>query len=483
MLELKKLDTLLTKKSAKEFFSKLGENDTTVFIHDTSKSYEYYGIEQLLLILQSIDSRITTLKIDANFFEFLHRNKFVTPVMNALPATIKSITIEYANAQQSILLQQYRNTLNRGQTGIPADTLLPKNKSITSVCFEGFPYYFNEKEQKFYLLPQVWQSLNGYNSVSFVTSLQTLNFTRDGTSVMSRIAPEQLKLFINFIQIFPYEVVEYIFQYYAQAFADGIQEYKNKDIPIKFLSSIEEQFPNSIDNAYKKRKLFLTNSDPELYRKKGTFAFEIAPGKKTKLLKDTQTDKAVTHEIALQVQTIKSISANTQFPEKTDKAISVIPMESKNETAQQASSTLSLEILNPAYWSDNARPVAHEIINLYLYGKELEKKDKQAAKTVNDLTIKLFNLLQNLPNKDNSVAMQQFGQKFMRELHSKDKDMAKHREYWKVILANFAIALTLIGAFVFAAKLIKTGHGFFNATKREQLVDNIENKMSAVLQG
>ncbi len=61
----------------------------------------------------------------------------------------------------------------------------------------------------------------------------------------------------------------------------------------------------------------------------------------------------------------------------------------------------------------------------------------------------------------------------MHKLHLKDDDMAIHREQWKIIVANIAIALTGIGLIALGIQYALNKRCFFAHTQREQLIENI----------
>ena len=71
-------------------------------------------------------------------------------------------------------------------------------------------------------------------------------------------------------------------------------------------------------------------------------------------------------------------------------------------------------------------------------------------------------------------------QNFKRALDQGYKNMNTHRSYWKVILANIAIAATGIGLLLIARKYYRTGSSFFEETKRQQKVHQIKELVDEV---
>ncbi|MFA5959292.1 MAG: hypothetical protein WC785_02105 [Tatlockia sp.] len=74
----------------------------------------------------------------------------------------------------------------------------------------------------------------------------------------------------------------------------------------------------------------------------------------------------------------------------------------------------------------------------------------------------------------------QLNEQFLKKLHSKDKEMACHRQQWKVIVANIAVALTGVGLVVVGASYLFTGHGLFSQTRREKCIKSIEHSAQCI---
>jgi len=66
-----------------------------------------------------------------------------------------------------------------------------------------------------------------------------------------------------------------------------------------------------------------------------------------------------------------------------------------------------------------------------------------------------------------------FKASFLIQLHSQDAHMGVHREEWKVIIANIAIALTGFGLIALGIHYAATGQCFFASTQRQKLVERV----------
>ncbi|OGT61010.1 MAG: hypothetical protein A3E85_03550 [Gammaproteobacteria bacterium RIFCSPHIGHO2_12_FULL_45_12] len=116
------------------------------------------------------------------------------------------------------------------------------------------------------------------------------------------------------------------------------------------------------------------------------------------------------------------------------------------------------------------------------YGKSLKETDDKKGTIAVELSAGLKKIADDFFMKpQKQAAFQGFKDEFSRLLHSQDDQMNEHRKIWKPILANISIALTGVGALMLGCKLIysklTTGKFsfFFDTTKRQQQVDEIEN--------
>ena len=74
----------------------------------------------------------------------------------------------------------------------------------------------------------------------------------------------------------------------------------------------------------------------------------------------------------------------------------------------------------------------------------------------------------------------QFKTSFIAKLHSRDHEMGRHRELWKVIIGNILIALTGLGLFAIGIHYAVKGGAFFRQTTSEKLVDNLQGLINPV---
>ena len=121
--------------------------------------------------------------------------------------------------------------------------------------------------------------------------------------------------------------------------------------------------------------------------------------------------------------------------------------------------------------------LSQRIDDMFAYGLFLLSGDEEKALTVFVLALNLKKSLKTFfekPIEEQVAQQQQFKVEFKRLLHSQDRELIKHRAFWKVIVANIAIAFTGVGLFALGAYYLATGHCFFHQTQRENLRDAIE---------
>lgn len=125
-----------------------------------------------------------------------------------------------------------------------------------------------------------------------------------------------------------------------------------------------------------------------------------------------------------------------------------------------------------------------QLSEMYQYGMKLQSDAPEKAETIMTLAVTLFKDLKKHYESDaklNRNAHKDFEFNFKRTLHSHDDLMDSHRKYWKVIIANTALALTGIGTFAVFISLAVRGHGFFNKTKSHQMVEELNNEINNVI--
>ncbi|MBY0542720.1 MAG: J domain-containing protein [Sphingobacteriaceae bacterium] len=117
------------------------------------------------------------------------------------------------------------------------------------------------------------------------------------------------------------------------------------------------------------------------------------------------------------------------------------------------------------------------IDEMFAYGIFLLSSDADKAQTVFLLALELKKSLKTFfekPLEEQVRSQIQFKREFRQLLRSQNGAMEEHRAYWKVIVANIAIALTGVGLFALGAHYLYSGQCFFAQTQREQLRDAIE---------
>lgn len=141
----------------------------------------------------------------------------------------------------------------------------------------------------------------------------------------------------------------------------------------------------------------------------------------------------------------------------------------------------------------NERPIALRhlyqcVYAMKFYGRSLRAHDVDKGKVAEDLADQLLNSLGQFfgrgtyINSHTLIDIQHFINQFNVLLHSQDHVMSIHRHYKRVIIANIAFALTIVGAGMLLGKYIysKVSHRpfclFFDKTKRQRLIGAIQNK-------
>ncbi|MDR3504235.1 MAG: hypothetical protein P4L79_16840 [Legionella sp.] len=119
---------------------------------------------------------------------------------------------------------------------------------------------------------------------------------------------------------------------------------------------------------------------------------------------------------------------------------------------------------------------------MHAYGLLLKSTGSEKANAAMQLAIELTNDLKDYytasPEEQNKGA---FVAEFHNKLHSQDQLMSPHRQYWKVVLANIAVALTCVGLLAVGVSLLVRGHGFFNVTHSQNNVNDVEQQFDKSL--
>lgn len=122
-----------------------------------------------------------------------------------------------------------------------------------------------------------------------------------------------------------------------------------------------------------------------------------------------------------------------------------------------------------------------KICKMEEYGNRLREKDRTKANEAIELSEELERFARAyFENPKPTSTFEEFKGSFLELLHSKDAIMNKHRALWRPIVLNIVIALTGVGLFVLAGKLVQskitTGKCslFCTTTKRERQVNKIE---------
>lgn len=118
---------------------------------------------------------------------------------------------------------------------------------------------------------------------------------------------------------------------------------------------------------------------------------------------------------------------------------------------------------------------------MHHYGKSLTDSAPAKSDAVISLAVKLYDDLKNHYQSDSHLvrkAHKDFEFNFKQTLHSQDDMMDEHRKYWKVVVANVALALTVIGALAVGISFLVRGHGFFNETQSQRMVTDLHEEIN-----
>ncbi|CEG56855.1 J domain-containing protein [Legionella fallonii] len=120
--------------------------------------------------------------------------------------------------------------------------------------------------------------------------------------------------------------------------------------------------------------------------------------------------------------------------------------------------------------------LTHRLDQMIAHGVYLISQDVEKGKTALLLGLELKKDLKAFferPLEEQKENLSLFKESFMHKLHAKDDEMAIHREQWKIIVVNIAIALTGIGLIALGIQYALNKRCFFAPTQREQLIENI----------
>ncbi len=120
--------------------------------------------------------------------------------------------------------------------------------------------------------------------------------------------------------------------------------------------------------------------------------------------------------------------------------------------------------------------LTHRLDQMIAHGVYLISQDVDKGKIALLLGLELKQDLKTFferPPEEQKENLSVFKESFMHKLHLKDDEMTIHREQWKIIVANIAIALTGIGLIALGIQYALNKRCFFALTQREQLIDNI----------
>ncbi len=119
------------------------------------------------------------------------------------------------------------------------------------------------------------------------------------------------------------------------------------------------------------------------------------------------------------------------------------------------------------------------IRTMHAYGRKIDREDAAKGKIAMLLAVDLFREAKNhfeLDDEEQADDKQLFIQRFTKKLHLHDDVMSEHRKYWKVIVANIAAALTVVGLLVISVNLFATGQLLFSTPKSVRNIAAVEEE-------
>lgn len=156
-------------------------------------------------------------------------------------------------------------------------------------------------------------------------------------------------------------------------------------------------------------------------------------------------------------------------------------MKSQNGATPTPQASLKRQFSGKSWAPKKLDSLLAELDIMYLYGREIAAEDAEKSTAVKRLAIDLYTDIKKYYQsryRPTPQEKQQFINDFHEKLHSKDELMSKHRGRWKVIVANVALAFTGIGLLAIGISLLARGHGFFNETKSQQLVNGVGEQLN-----
>jgi hypothetical protein len=129
--------------------------------------------------------------------------------------------------------------------------------------------------------------------------------------------------------------------------------------------------------------------------------------------------------------------------------------------------------------SKKLHPLYEQINKMYLHGVFLHSIDQNKGMAATTLALELKQIIRDfmrLSKEEQAAKKIEFKQQLIHHLHSKDDSMTIHRARWKMITANFLIALTGVGILAISAHYLRFGKCFFAETQREKCIAAVEKQ-------
>lgn len=439
----------------------------------------------------NLDKRITTIRL-GNLFFSEQNLPILNTILPFLPSTVVNLQLECTAATPRVGAAS--STFHFGANFVRS---MPKlmsrlNKSIQSVSFIDEPFYWDVGAQKFNVYPQLRNQFS-VNQLTYFHNPSTLigypPLTRLNRDPFFALSQTEIKVTLDLIKKFGQDLLSNILPFYASIFSSPMCGEGAKNWIV-----LMNRFSSSVDRNQEKYKVMRTKEEAKTsvvppYAKKGTLLLTWTPGGSAKLTRETQVDRETGFDEASQCEAIERMRAiATQMPESATQfqqtnAITKYDCAQQSESPSTVTRTTELTLstlLQPEHWTPTYQPLALKIMAMYGYGCVLTSLDATKGQEVLELAHRLLEKVSLCQFQRQNMGT--FKREFHTLLHSKDSEMATHREYWKIIVANIAVALTIIGVVPVLVKLAVTGKGFFQATRRERLLNEVDMTLSEMPQ-
>ena len=176
-------------------------------------------------------------------------------------------------------------------------------------------------------------------------------------------------------------------------------------------------------------------------------------------------------------------SKDTAADKKNDTAEKSTPQKLQNKKKPTVRTNISPDDYNFDCWEapQELKRLIKQLQVMHGYGLQLKPESPEKSVAAMTLSIELYKDLKDFYQNNlmpSSEDKKKFRDDFHEKLHSQDELMSTHRKWWKVIVGNIAVALTGLGLIPLGISLLVRGHGFFNETKSQGIINDMDDKLN-----